>query len=79
MGTDENLIGPEGAPLSYVVQPEESSDQNLATVVFRSSADGVNPSGVIKGYCSDQDRADGVARYDLPQSTYTDFWTYRGR
>lgn len=75
---DETLIGPEGVPMTFVVAPETSSDQDGATVVFREQDGDVLPTGVVKGWCSADGSAAGEARYDLPRSTYTDSWTFLG-
>ncbi len=72
---DETLIGPEGVPMTFMVAPETSPDQDGATLAFRVHERGVVPSAVVKG-------CDGPAassqRYDLPQSTPGDYWTFLG-
>lgn len=84
---DETLIGPEGVPMTFVVAPETSVDQDGATVVFRAQDGVVVPTGVVKGSCSTDGSAAGAARYDLPESTPTflarpedhvDVWTFLG-
>lgn len=72
---DETLIGPEGVPMSFTVAPETSSDQDVATVAFRVHERGVVPSAVVKG-CDGP--AASAQRYDLPQSTSSDIWTFLG-
>ncbi len=72
---DETLIGPEGVPMSFTVAPETSPDQDEATVAFRLDKRGVVPSAVVKG-CNGP--AGSAQRYDLPQSTSSDFWTFLG-
>lgn len=74
----ETLIGPDGVPMTFVVAPETSTDQDGATVVFRPQGDSVVPTGVVKGWCSDEGSATEAGRYDLPPSSFTDGWTFLG-
>ncbi len=75
---NETLIGPEGVPMTFVVAPETSPDQDGATVAFREVGGGVVPSGVVKGSCSGVGSATGAARYNLPRSSWTDGWAFLG-
>ena len=74
----ETLIGPDGVPMTFVVAPETSPDQDGATIVFREQYGGVFPTGVVKGWCSADGSATGEARYDLPPSSFTDGWKFLG-
>lgn len=76
---NETLIGPEGVPMTFVVAPETSTDQDGATVVFREGAGGgLVPTGVVKGWCGPDGSTVEAPRYDLPETTYTDIWTFLG-
>lgn len=76
MRDHETLIGPEGVPMTFPVAPETSSNQDGATIVFRAAYGSVVPTAVVNGNCGDPTARD--ARYNLPQSTYTDGWTFLG-
>lgn len=71
MRPGETLIGPEGVPMTFVVAPETSSDQDGATIVFRARGGEVTAEGVVKGWCNQDATGGDIARYDLPESTYT--------
>ncbi len=75
---NETLIGPEGVPMTFVVAPETSTDQDGATVVFRPQGDSVVPTAVVRGWCSPDGAAPGAARYNLPRSSWTDGWAFLG-
>lgn len=64
--------------MTYVVAAETSPDQAGATLVFRPADGSVVPAGVVKGDCCPAGSTGKSPRYDLPRSTYTDFWTLLG-
>lgn len=81
MRPDETLAGPLGVPMVSTPPParaEYSSASGIgASTVFVVRQDGLVPSAVIRGWCNAAPNT-GLGRYDLPQSSAGEIWTFLG-